>query len=912
MKNWLLNKIGETDNTKQKQKVKKMTTKMNLNALSNYSEEYIKKTTDFKNLQKVEEILAELTQQQENVDDDIKRKLQKFIDLYRTQQKALQKEAAIKASGVGGKIASSRVDLELLNKYSEDYMIETTEFNSIEEVECKLVELMEQYEKAEGDTKRNIQDLIDTYQLQQKQLVLREATEKKAREIENKRNSQNKEKDDNNTMFSDNSEVESGKKADVVMKTVENPYGKKTPKSPKRKYNNGEEGEHSKKKVVWNLNEAAETNNKESTGTVNKLFPNENGENGNNYSDKKDNKKHYIRIRFQFKANTMKKNGQKTHNECIRELLYDMMSCAKHIDNNASLKPWDINSKQKTLNGNEIKIFGRDEIQEYIDIPDLGENLIHGKIYYRCGMCIQTEMEVYEFTERWCNNKYSKDPNNPFCNWRPIRPAEMQKSHVAYPIGYFVGTTERGDYTTIQETISSVTGTETEVSYQFVNQDGVSQRVWKYAREQAELYYPDPVSKEHKRIKFSYAPSALVVYVAKKEAIKMARRTLVKKYGKLVENHWPIMPDGSRMRFVPIIMDGVKNKAVYKHLNEHLTLQAISKAGEIKLDLEMWDIHSKRDYLHGQTLEQVLHGLTSNTRQGIPIIKHISKKWSRNPDKIDYEIAIAPSMLHEAQVMLNTVRSVFKTKFGAPIHQHFIPPHRQWMSRYQGKTRGDPDPDIESFILDTSVNDEYSKVLIEGMTDTQNLDTSTEALNAMVIVEGKKETTNHEVNTSSKSVISDMSDPLSVMTGLTKNSENGKTATWDEITLAKEEEDVVKANESQIKKLSTAINRYNITTSEIESWKNENESAYDHLIGKYKKQEYEIIRDIILDILKCRQSKQDDINEVNKMSELIDLSNETDAPEMSLLQEGQNEARDSLATQPSQSTIDRTGVGQGP
>ena len=112
------------------------------------------------------------------------------------------------------------------------------------------------------------------------------------------------------------------------------------------------------------------------------------------------------------------------------------------------------------------------------------------------------------------------------------------------------------------------------------------------------------------------------------------------------------MADGSRMQFVPIMMGKVQNRDVYKHLYDHLALQSVLKAGKVKLDLDMWDLHTPKECLHGSTMEEVIHGITSNTRIGIPIVKHICKKWSSDPSKTNYQIAVAPSMLTEAREML--------------------------------------------------------------------------------------------------------------------------------------------------------------------------------------------------------------------------------------------------------------------
>ena len=135
-------------------------------------------------------------------------------------------------------------------------------------------------------------------------------------------------------------------------------------------------------------------------------------------------------------------------------------------------------------------------------------------------MRISTNMSVYEFTEKWSNQKYNKKTQSPFSKWMSIKPAEMQKSDIAFPIGYFAGTSERGDYDTIAQNISKHTGVKAEISYQIVRQRGVSNEIWNFATEAALKDFPNPASKEHKRVKFSNAPLALVIYVGEKKSNK--------------------------------------------------------------------------------------------------------------------------------------------------------------------------------------------------------------------------------------------------------------------------------------------------------------------------------------------------------------------------------------------------------
>ena len=106
------------------------------------------------------------------------------------------------------------------------------------------------------------------------------------------------------------------------------------------------------------------------------------------------------------------------------------------------------------------------------------------------------------------------------------------------------------------------------------------------------------------------------------------------------------------------------------------------------------------------------------------------------------------------------------------------------------------DPDIESFIIDSTIEDKYLQVLIEGLATVKVNDEQKQQ--AMLIVEGHQDNKNTEgtqgvTMSMAKSVNSEITDPMSVLTGLTKNSKSGKRAEWDEITLAREHDKTIVA-----------------------------------------------------------------------------------------------------------------------
>ena len=167
--------------------------------------------------------------------------------------------------------------------------------------------------------------------------------------------------------------------------------------------------------------------------------------------------------------------------------------------------------------------------------------------------------------------------------------------------------------------------------------------VWIQAREKAESVHENPYSKEFKRLKFKYAPSALVVYVGNEGEVLQTRRTLYEKYGMLEETGlWPMMSDGSRMKFILMTQGIPDNKSVYNTLMSAMETQARSKGQEITMDIDIKDIHSKKEYFHKRSLENVIHSTMSNnpSKGKLPLFKHICRKWTRDASVVRYEVAV--------------------------------------------------------------------------------------------------------------------------------------------------------------------------------------------------------------------------------------------------------------------------------
>ena len=70
-----------------------------------------------------------------------------------------------------------------------------------------------------------------------------------------------------------------------------------------------------------------------------------------------------------------------------------------------------------------------------------------------------------------------RDPSSR--NWISIKASEVQESAEAYAVGYFAGSTERGDYDTLQEQLQEMCMHPVEISYQLLNQTTLTKSLWR-------------------------------------------------------------------------------------------------------------------------------------------------------------------------------------------------------------------------------------------------------------------------------------------------------------------------------------------------------------------------------------------------------------------------------------------------
>ena len=600
--------------------------------------------------------------------------------------------------------------------------------------------------------------------------------------------------------------------------------------------------------------------------------------------------KEQMRIRFTFVG----RNFQGPKGTFIKEIIYEVLQCAKAIDTTASLMTWKEDDNDKGLNGDEIRLLTNEKIREYADIPPVDGEYQAGTTYYRNGVRLQMKMKISEFIDRWNFKKYDKGNKAPFNNWKAIKPAEMQKSAEAYPIGYMLGTTERGYYDTVKKQLAEEFDNRVEASFQPVYQAGISNKVWDLANETAAQQYQNKYSKNYKMIKFAMAPTALIIYTGDESITQELRTKFIAKYGGLNNGYWPIMRDKSRMRFVPIVKGYTDDENNKEKMLTYLTHQATSKAGEVKIRLDMKDITDEKEYLQGKSIEQILHEISTKEDKEIPLIKHLTTKWSIKYKRMEYEIAVAGALLDEATEVMRGLKNTLTKQYGYQVINHFSDQsqvkERTWkmmpMKRKYVIQTNEWDKDINDFFQNTSTDDKLSKILIEGMEKLTQQETNSNGERAIVFNEpgegtketGGKEEAKEEQGEKEKEIIEideteteEDTKEDDEMTELSEDDSYMKLRAWDEISIVGEFPESIGVTKDEKRKVTNTLDRYKIELCDIEQWKNKHWIKLEQLVKECEAKEYSVMKRIVDAVKKEReqQSKDEQLDDNNNQNEAI-------------------------------------------
>ena len=560
-----------------------------------------------------------------------------------------------------------------------------------------------------------------------------------------------------------------------------------------------------------------------------------------------------VRIRFSFRGN-QSDPSEIGFGEEIKRVLTVFSKVMKEVDNASKILTWESQEEVELgIGKQDIELLSPTGAKDYLDVPQYIKTFGTRK-NSRIGIRVATNLELRVFVETWNSLK----PRGQ-ADWMSVNPSEMQTSATAFAVGFLQGSSEKKVITTINKNLQDELNCKAEVSWQYMKQSGVTEKLWDEANEYAEKKVGTKAN-QFNRIKFSMGPSALIVYVANKSDVKTTRKLLLTVYGKEFENKWPQWSDGSRMKFVPLLGGEIQNDKAREQVTTRMKWQIHSKANEVTLELPLYDIHERKIYLNNQSMEQVILGTMTKNDQNLPLFKHVTHKYTRNPAETKYQVTVYKAMEKEAVQRLEEMKDVMHTQFGNEVFGHFENKHKGLLNSYAKRRDNrleseDYDEETENWLLDLHTTDKEG-VLEPGFT-------------ALFTVEEIKGTdsTIHEESTTKKSDDSDSDDSANTTgTNFTAVSDvscvsdysTTSALSWMEQPQSKNSKEWRDGSRVQ-KKLDAA----QITSAELDEWKSKNAAKMGFLKEANDDNVYKATSQAIKIMTKERTRYREDQEKVN-------------------------------------------------
>ena len=343
-----------------------------------------------------------------------------------------------------------------------------------------------------------------------------------------------------------------------------------------------------------------------------------------------------------------------------RTVIAKMLSTLHHVDPAAQILPWNQNlaSRVPSIAPTSTVPIPDSTCRSYIHSPNGGTYLKGRDPSYRQGIRFSSTFPVNVFLDKW--NIARKTVPGSFV----LSPAENQHHHSSSIVGFCQGSTEKKDFSVLRDTLPELTGIPNlDLSWQNVSLGKHNATLWRDAKEIATSTFGDHPTSQWKHKKFAHSPRALVIYAPTAAEAETARGILYQHYGKTDTGNFPQWPDGSRMKFLPL-SEGFLPTSIADRILPRMKWHIFAKANEVSIPLPQFD-----PWQHiGSTKESIgsfLHSVT--TPKGIPVFRHITHRWTPNPEHQKWNVTVSSHMEEVARTYLSNLSTSLFTKYGDKV-----------------------------------------------------------------------------------------------------------------------------------------------------------------------------------------------------------------------------------------------------
>ena len=278
-----------------------------------------------------------------------------------------------------------------------------------------------------------------------------------------------------------------------------------------------------------------------------------------------------------------------------------------------------------------------------------------------------------------------------------------------WQVGFCMGSTEGQVVTKINTELETVTGIQgIRASWQNIWQRDVTPGLWREAKKKA----TDQSGVVNNSLKHQWSPSALSIFVTRREDLKPARKVLYEKFGKNVtdsygnEDAYPTWPGGAQMKFVPMADRNMSSDNV-KKIGNRIKMHTTMKGNQVTFDTNLKDPDMMLECLKGQTVGEAVLGIMTPDNKN-PLFRHFKQDWYRDISKKTYSLVAHKVFEQQAQQCALTLVNVLMDTYGEGVLEAFSTgmrglnnPHKTY-----GTTTEDSDfeIDLESDDVDKFMN----------------------------------------------------------------------------------------------------------------------------------------------------------------------------------------------------------------
>ena len=213
-----------------------------------------------------------------------------------------------------------------------------------------------------------------------------------------------------------------------------------------------------------------------------------------------------------------------------------------------------------------------------------------------------------------------------------------------------------------------------------------------------------------------WAPNAVAFFVPKRELVTIARKKLLKDYGKPLKGEDPVWPDGSSMRFLPVKGAAIRNDRTNEIIRKRMAYHIWMKANETTINTNVVNIHESIEAFGNKTFSEIVLEM-ADPDTGTRMFNHFNRAWSNDPRKEKWGLSVKPNMVHKAEQAIQHMKDTLFDAYGPEIDK-FFEDYQMGLSYWdaaQGRPRNINQEDDDDWFEE---EDDIDDLIKRGIVDT--------------------------------------------------------------------------------------------------------------------------------------------------------------------------------------------------